>query len=183
LEVTVHELAEDRFTPRDVPDFGLPEPVYAQALDNLVQANVDVIVHAGDDRILLGYRKDLPLRDMFWVFGGRMKVGESMADAGARALVRELGLKADQDRLHLANIYNVMWGTRSAPPEERGFQTLLTLMKYRCTEDEAESITVADNTHQSVRWYATAEIRELHTSGSGLIHPFLPIVLQNAGLY
>lgn len=180
---TVHELAEADFAPRNVPDFGLPEPVYAEALDNLVQANVDVIVHTDDDRILLGYRKDLPLRDMLWVFGGRMKVGETIADAGARALVRELGLDADQARLHSANVYNVMWGTRSAPPEERGFQTLLTLMKYRCTEEEAEFVTAADNTHQSVHWYATAEIRELHASGSGLIHPFLPVVLQNAGLY
>ncbi|MFG2004424.1 NUDIX domain-containing protein [Spirillospora sp. NPDC048911] len=183
MDVVVHELVEDHFTLRDVPDFGLPEPVYAQALDNLVQANVDVIVHTGDDRILLGYRKDLPLREMFWVFGGRMKVGETMADTGARALVRELGLDVDRGRLSFANIYNVMWGTRSAPPEERGFQTLLTLMKYRCTEEEAASVTVADNTHQSVRWYSTTEIRELHTSGSDLIHPFLPIVLQNAGLY
>ncbi|MGI5170646.1 NUDIX domain-containing protein [Spirillospora sp. CA-253888] len=183
MDTTVHELVEDHFTPRHVPDFGLPEPVYAQALDNLVQANVDVIVHTGDGRVLLGYRKDLPLRDMFWVFGGRMKVGETMADAGARALARELGLDADRERLHFANIYNVMWGTRSAPPEERGFQTLLTLMTYRCTGEEAESVTAADNTHQSVRWYSAAEIRELHTSGSGLIHPFLPTVLRNAGLY
>jgi ADP-ribose pyrophosphatase YjhB (NUDIX family) len=183
LDATVHELAEDHFTPRDVPDFGLPEAVYGQALDNLVQANVDVIVHTGGDRILLGYRKDLPLRDMFWVFGGRMKVGETLADAGARAVRRELGLDADRGRLLFANIYNVMWGRRSAPPEANGFQTLLTLMTYECTAEEAESVTAADNTHQSVRWYPVAEIRELHTSGSPLIHPFLPTVLKNAGLY
>ncbi|WP_327085574.1 NUDIX domain-containing protein [Nonomuraea sp. NBC_01738] len=183
MDVTVRELREDHFRPRDVPDFGLSEPVYAQALDHLVQANVDVIVHTGDGRILLGYRKDLPLRDMFWVFGGRMKVGETMAAAGARALARELGLDADRGRLRFADIYNVMWGNRSAPPEGNGFQTLLTLMTYRCTEEEAECVAVADGTHQSVRWYSTAEIRELRTGDSGLIHPFLPIVLENAGLY
>src|SRR5204863_8079542 len=106
-----------------------------------------------------------------------------LADTAARALTREVGLVAERDRLVFDNIYNVMWGTRSVPPEERGFQTVLTLMRYECTEDEAESVTAADNTHQSVRWCSPVELRELHTSGSELLHPFLLIVLKNAGLY
>lgn len=183
MNVVIHELVEENFTTRDVPDFGLPESDYARALDHVVQANVDVIVHTADGRVLLGYRKDLPLRDMFWIFGGRMKRGETLIDAGARAILREVGLVAERDRLAFDQIYNVRWGTRSAPPEERGFQTLLMLLKYECTEAEAAFVAAADKTHQWVRWYSAAELRQLHLTGSSLIHPFLPIVLTNAGLY
>jgi ADP-ribose pyrophosphatase YjhB (NUDIX family) len=182
LKAVVHELVEDNFTARNVPDFGLPEIDYGRALDNMVQANVDVIVHTGSGRVLLGYRKDVPLRDMFWVFGGRMKLGETLIDTAVRGLSREVGLDVDRDRLVLDNVYNVMWGTRTAPPEERGFQTLLTLMKYQCTDDEAASLNAADKTHAWVRWYSPADLREFCASGSDQLHPFLPIVLKNAGL-
>lgn len=178
----IQELVEDNFTARDVPDFGLPVTDYGRALDHLVQANVDVIVHTRDGRVLLGYRNDLPLRDMFWVFGGRMKFGESMTETAARVVGRELGLRVDRDRLIFDHIYNVIWGTRNPPPAERGFQTLLTLMKYACTDEEAESVTVTDPTHDWVRWYSPAELRELQAAGSPRLHPFLPIVLRNAGL-
>lgn len=183
LEAGIYELVEENFTPRDVPDFGLPMDDYGRALDNLVQANVDVIIHTGEGRILLGYRRDLPLRDMFWVFGGRMKPGEALADTAARILAREVGLDVQRDRLLFDHVYNIMWATRTPPPEKRGFQTILTLMRYECTEEEAKSVAVADRTHEWVRWHSPAELRELEASGSGLIHPFLPIVLKNAGLY
>lgn len=179
----IHELVEDNFARRDIPEFGLSEADYGRALDHLVQANVDVIVHTEDGDILLGYRKDVPLQDKFWVFGGRMKRGETVIDAGVRALKRELGLTVDRQRLTLDHIYNVMWATRTAPPERHGFQTLLILMKYQCTGSEARTISAADKSHQWLRWHTPAELRELEASGSGLIHPFLPTVLANAGLY
>ncbi|WP_433087560.1 NUDIX domain-containing protein [Dactylosporangium sp. CA-052675] len=182
MKAVVHELVEDNFTTRDVPDFGLPETDYGRALDNMVQANVDVIVHTSRGDVLLGYRKDMPLRDMFWVFGGRMKLGETLIDTAVRGLSREVGLAVDRDRLVVDNVYNVMWGTRTAPPEEHGFQTLLTLMKYECSDSEASSLSAADHTHAWIRWYSPAELRDFCASGSEQLHPFLPIVLKNAGL-
>ncbi|WP_202638952.1 NUDIX domain-containing protein [Bailinhaonella thermotolerans] len=181
-EPSVHELAECDFIARDVPDFGLSEPEYARALDHLVQANVDVIVHTADGRLLLGYRRDLPLRDMFWVFGGRMKPGETLAGTASRILARELGLEVEKDRLVLDAVYNVMWSSRSVPPEHHGFQTLLTLMRYECAEEEAASVSVADRTHEWIGWYTPDELRGLEAAGSDLLHPFLPVVLRNAGL-
>ncbi|TDC61124.1 NUDIX hydrolase [Micromonospora sp. KC207] len=183
LATNVHELVEDSFVFRRVPDFGLPDDDYARTLDNLVQANVDVIVHTRDGRVLLGYRKDLPLRDMFWVFGGRMKVGETLVNAAARALKRELGLDIGQKPVVLNHIYNVMWGSRSVAPEKRGFQTLLSLMTYECTDDEARSLAAADKTHEWVRWYSRAELHEMEARRSVHLHPFLPIILRNAGLF
>jgi colanic acid biosynthesis protein WcaH len=182
LEAAVHELVEDDFASRDVPEFGMTEPDYGHALDHLVQANVDTIVHTADRRVLLGYRKDPPLRDMFWVFGGRMKRGETVAGTAVRALRRELGLAAEPGRFAVDQVYNVRWGRRSAPPEERGFQTLLTLMRYECTGDEARELSAADRTHEWLRWHTAAELRALHAAGSPLIHPFLPVILRNAGL-
>lgn len=179
----IHELVEDGFVERDVPDFALPTADYGRALDNLVQANVDVIVHKGEDQVLLGYRKDLPLQGKFWVFGRRMKPGERLTDTAARVLTQEIALDVDRDRLVLDNVYNIKWGMRSAPPEEHGFQTIVTLMRYGCTEKEVEFVAAADRTHEWIRWYSIAELRGLEAAGSELIHPFLPIILKNAGLY
>ncbi|WP_158566823.1 NUDIX hydrolase [Actinomadura craniellae] len=183
MKPVIHELVDDDFTPRDVPDFGLSVPEYGRTMDNIVQANVDVVIHTGEGQVLLGYRNDLPLRDMFWIFGGRMKPGETMTDTAARVVHRELGLKVEQDRLIVDNIYNIRWATRNAPPEERGYQTILTIMKYECTEEEVESVATADVTHEWIRWHSPTELRELHTSDSDKLHPFLPIILKNAGLY
>jgi ADP-ribose pyrophosphatase YjhB (NUDIX family) len=183
MRPVIHELVEDDFVERDVPDFALSVADYGSALDNLVQANVDVIVHRSEGQVLLGYRKDLPLRGKFWVFGRRMKPGDRLVDTAARVLTQEVALSVDPHRLVFDNVYNIKWGTRSAPPEERGFQTIVTLMKYECTEAEVELVAAADNTHEWIRWYSPAELRELDASGSGLIHPFLLTILRNAGLY
>jgi ADP-ribose pyrophosphatase YjhB (NUDIX family) len=179
----IHELVEDDFVERDVPDFGLSTSDYGRALDNLVQANVDVIVHRDEGHILLGYRKDLPLRGKFWVFGRRMKPGEQLVDTAARVLSQEVALNVDRDRLLFDDIYNIKWGMRSAPPAGHGFQTIVTLMRYQCTEEEVEFVTTADNTHGWIRWYSPAELRDLDASGSDLLHPFLLTILRNAGLY
>lgn len=179
----MHELVETDFVERDVPDFGLSTTDYGRALDNLVQANVDVIVHRPEGHVLLGYRKDLPLGGKFWVFGRRMKPGELLADTAARVLAQEVALTVDRERLALDNVYNIMWGTRNVPPEAHGFQTIVTLMRYECTDEEAEFAAVADRTHEWIRWYSPAELRDLDAAGSDLLHPFLLIVLRNAGLY
>ena len=183
MAAVIHELVEDGFVERNVPDFGLSTADYGRALDNLVQANVDVIVHRDDGQVLLGYRKDLPLGGKFWVFGRRMKPGEQLTDTATRVLAQEVALSAARDRLVFDNVYNIMWGTRNAPPEERGFQTIVTLMRYECTEEEAEFVVAADRTHEWIRWYSPAELRDLGASGSDLLHPFLLVVLRNAGLY
>jgi colanic acid biosynthesis protein WcaH len=178
----IHELVEEDFARLDIPDFGLSEEDYGRALGHLVQANVDVIIYTEGGDVPLGYRKDVPLQDKFWVFGGRMKRGETVNDAGARALRRELGLTAATERLTLDHIYNVMWAARTAPPGRHGFQTLLIVMRYQCTDEEARTVTAADETHEWLRWHTPAELHELQASGSELVHPFLPVVLAKAGL-
>jgi ADP-ribose pyrophosphatase YjhB (NUDIX family) len=183
LRPAIHELVEADFAPRDVPDFGLPLDDYGRALDHLVQANVDVIVHTRAGDVLLGYRKDVPLRGRFWVFGRRMKPGEQVADTAARVLTQEVALQVDRGRLSLDNVYNVMWGSRTAPPENYGFQTIITLMRYECTADDMEAVAAADRTHEWIRWYSPAELRELEAAKSELLHPFLLVILRNAGLY
>ena len=79
----------------------------------------------------------------------------------------------------ISDVYNIMWGGRP-PPQEYGFQTMMTITTYECNPGEAELATTADDTHNNLRWYSRKEIHDMEEAGE--LHPFLPVVLRDAGL-
>jgi NUDIX domain len=88
----------------------LPDDVYGQALDSIVKACADVLVHTPGDapKILLGHRIVEPQPD-WWFAGGRMQPGERPKDAPGRLLVRELGFRIAPERLRHVASYSFLW--------------------------------------------------------------------------
>ncbi len=176
----IKQLVDDEFIHKELPEFNLSVEEYSRVLDSVVTANADIICHTADGKVLLGVRSDRPLQGKLWIFGGRMKPGESLNDTAKRNMKRELGIDAKPKRLGISDVYNIMWGGRHEPPHEYGFQTMMTIMTYECNSAEAELATTADDTHDSLRWYSRKEIHDMEEAGE--LHPFLLVVLRDAGL-
>ena len=68
----------------------LPEQIFEQVEQEIVIACLDVIVVNDKNEVLLGKRKNYPLKD-WWIFGGRMSVGEDYKSATKRVLKEEYG--------------------------------------------------------------------------------------------
>ncbi len=64
---------------------------YSEIEQEIVVTCVDTVVSDGLGRILLGKREKGPVIG-WWIFGGRMSVGESYRDASTRHLKQELGI-------------------------------------------------------------------------------------------
>src|SRR5688572_30645285 len=106
----IKQLVDDEFIHKELPEFNLSVEEYSQMLDSVVMANADVICHTADGKVLLGVRSDRPLKGKLWIFGGRMKPGESLNDTARRNIKRELGIDANPKRLGISDVYNIMWG-------------------------------------------------------------------------
>lgn len=176
----ITHLTDPDFTHKGVADFNLSVEEYARVLDSVVIANVDIILHKTNGDVLLGTRVDKPLQNKLWIFGGRMKPGDSINDAARRNIKREVGIKADESRLVFSNIYNIMWAGRAEVPQDHGFQTMISILKYECTPEEIEQSRAADDTHSHMRWYTQDELQQLEAAGE--LHEFLVTVLRDAEL-
>jgi hypothetical protein len=176
----IKELVDEEFEHKQVPEFNLSVEDYSQVLDSVVIANADIICYTDEGKVLLGKRADKPLQHKLWIFGGRMKPGESLKDTAKRNIKRELGIDADSARIGISETYNMMWGGRNEPPQEFGFQTFMTIMMYKCNPEEARQAVSADQTHDNLRWYSRKELHDLEEAGE--LHRFLPEILRDAHL-
>jgi len=176
----IKHLTDKEFKHKNVPEFNLSADEYSRMLDSVVIANMDIILHKPNREVLLGQRTDKPLQGKLWIFGGRMKPGESINSTAIRNIRREVGVEVDEERLVFSDIYNIMWPGREEALQEHGFQTMMSILKYECTPQEIEQAFITDNTHSQMRWYTQDELRKLKEADE--LHPYLVTVLTDAGL-
>jgi colanic acid biosynthesis protein WcaH len=62
-------------------------------LSQFYQFCVDIIIKNGQGEYLLIKRANEPLKDQWWVIGGRVLKGESLEDAAKRKVQEEVGLE------------------------------------------------------------------------------------------
>ena len=70
----------------------IPLEQYKQILDVLPILCVDVIINNFQGEYLLVKRKSEPLKDQWWVIGGRVHKGETMEQAVIRKVKTEVGI-------------------------------------------------------------------------------------------
>ena len=138
--------------------FTFSDAEYGKVLDNFVIACVDVAVIYGD-MILLERRANEPIRGEWWIFGGRMRRGETLVQAAARNVSREIGLDIQPKRFFEAGVYNLMWPTRREPDISNGCQHLLLAHAVRIEKDEFEKINEQIEKHTiAVKWHDHSNI-------------------------
>ncbi len=73
---------------------------------------VDLVLHKGS-KVLLCFRENEPAKGLWWIPGGRVLKGETLADAVTRKGHEELGLSIEIERL--VGIYDWFWDTIHTP--------------------------------------------------------------------
>lgn len=73
----------------------IPIEHYRKIVEVLPILCVDVIIKNGKEEYLLIKRANEPLKDQWWVIGGRVLKGESLEQAAKRKVHEEVGLEID----------------------------------------------------------------------------------------
>jgi ADP-ribose pyrophosphatase YjhB (NUDIX family) len=142
------------------------DDIYAQALDHLVIACVDVVI-VHNKKILIGKRVWEPQPD-WWIIGGRMRKGELYAEAAVRNLKRELGVEFDGDRFGLLGVYNLIWDKRAQAPVDNGCHMLSVTMYLELNDKEKAAIKLNEE-YSEHSWIEPDEIINRQTT----FHPCL----------
>lgn len=114
----------------------LSDKQYGQVLDNIVVGCVDVAV-VSRGQILLERRNHDPIKDEWWIFGGRILIGETLQAAAQRGVAQELNLHIPQpERFIELGAYNLRWPLRREKPVKHGCHHLLIAHMVELTEVE-----------------------------------------------
>ena len=73
----------------------IPEQLYRDIMKSVPIICVDLIIQNQDSKFLLVKRNNQPLKDIFYVVGGGVHLGETLQDAGRRKLFEEVGLESE----------------------------------------------------------------------------------------
>ena len=72
----------------------IPTEDYKLMVENLPILCVDIVLKV-DNKFLLVKRKNEPLKNQWWLVGGRLKKGELVEEACRRKALEEIGIKID----------------------------------------------------------------------------------------
>jgi ADP-ribose pyrophosphatase YjhB (NUDIX family) len=129
----------------------LPSDLYAQALDVLVIACVDILV-THRDHIFLVKRKTYP-HPSWWFIGGRMQAGESPIGAAQRKVSEDIGLGTiAAERFRYVGIFSTQFARRQQPPQENGLHTLNLTYHLTVSPEEIRHIQLCDQEYAESQW-------------------------------
>ena len=128
----------------------IPAEEYARIITQLPILCVDILVENPAGEFLLVKRANDPKKGVWWPIGGRVLFGETLADAVARKLLEEAGVKADS--IAPIGVYELI----STPEElEAGAAAHTVSVVYRARIGQDASVRLDD---QSVDWKFSTEM-------------------------
>ena len=77
----------------------IPKEQYTKIIEVLPVLCVDIIIQNPQGEFLLIKRANEPLKDQWWVIGGRVLKGETLKQAAIRKIEEEVGLEATDVKL------------------------------------------------------------------------------------
>jgi colanic acid biosynthesis protein WcaH len=116
----------------------------------------DIIIRDADGNVLVGLRTNEPAKGMYFVPGGIVRKNETLANAFARILETEIGLKASLSEAKLIGVYEHIYETNTQG--EHGYGTHYIVLAHELNLVERPHV-VSDTQHVDFRWMAPLEIR------------------------
>jgi ADP-ribose pyrophosphatase YjhB (NUDIX family) len=161
-----------------IPHFNsfVPSSAYAEALSGKVIQCVDIMVYSPDTNEVLIGRRDQEPHAGDWVIGGGMKAGETVAQAAARNMQRELGEDINKDLLQEVGDYKFVWDTRAQDPtvnqsgdEVTSCHMSSTLEMYPVNKDSLD-ISSFNEEYDELKW---VNVLDILNAPEGTYHPCL----------
>ncbi len=130
--------------PEDPAEY-LPDEVFRAASGGFILVAVDVVL-CNQGGIFLAKRSIEPARDLWWVFGGRVRPFEYFQDAARRHLKTDLNLCPRSEKLialHLTPM-RIQWPVRQQDPQSVGADYITTHV-FCLTVSTADVVRAGDN--------------------------------------
>ena len=124
--------------------------------DNVVRTSVDVLIMDKKANVFLGKRRIYPWAD-WWTFGGAIKPGESMEEACARTVSRDLGLKIDPQQFLYIDFCSLVFDRRQENPQRNGCHDVSHFHLLALGGDEVFNLEKAE--YDDCQWFNGSDIR------------------------
>ena len=124
-------------------------------LTPLVSIDLIVINDAGE--VLLGYRRNRPAQDCWFVPGGKILKDERIPSAIRRISLAELGLELDPALAKFKGVYEHLYGDNFAGVEGISTHYIVLAHEFRLPADARIN---GDDQHSELRWWKVADLLE-----------------------
>ena len=128
---------------------------FAQVVRNTPLVAIDLIIRNPYQCVLVGLRTNEPAKGKWFVPGGVVRKYERLADAFARIVKTEVGLKASINDARFVGVYEHLYDNNVFGEEE--FGTHYVVLAHELTLDRHSPIA-ADQQHSGFRWMTPAEL-------------------------
>ena len=115
----------------------------------------DIIIRDAGGNVLVGLRTNEPAQGMYFVPGGIVRKNETLANAFARILESEIGLKAPLSEAKFIGVYEHIYETNTQGVQ--GYGTHYIVLAHELNLVEQPQI-VSDTQHVEFRWMSPLEI-------------------------
>ena len=128
---------------------------FAQVVRNTPLVAIDLIIRNPDRCVLVGLRTNEPAKGKWFVPGGVVRKYERLADAFARIVKTEVGLKASINDARFVGVYEHLYDNNVFG--EENFGTHYVVLAHTLNRDHHPPI-VTDPQHSGFRWMTPAEL-------------------------
>ncbi|MCG5534302.1 GDP-mannose mannosyl hydrolase [Halorhodospira sp. 9621] len=142
----------------------LPAETFQQVIAAAPLVSIDLLIHDGAGRYLLGERTNPPAQGWWFVPGGRVRKGESLDEAFRRVTQAELGQTLERADAEFLGVYEHFYSD-SALDEQT--PTHYVVLAYRSAMTDLPQAAPPDDQHRQVGWWPAERIR-LATD----VHPY-----------
>lgn len=118
--------------------------------------SIDMVVKNSMGEVLLGFRKNEPARDFWFVPGGRICKDERIKDAFSRISLSELGVGFEISEAHSLGVFEHLYDRNFAL--EAGVSTHYIVLAYAFKLDLPLDMIPKDQ-HQICRWWPVEELK------------------------
>ncbi|MBA7700025.1 GDP-mannose mannosyl hydrolase [subsurface metagenome] len=144
----------------------IPEKEYKKILENIPVCCVDIVV-CHNNKVILILRKTKPVKDKWWLPGGRIYKNEKLEEAAIRKVYEEIGLKVRIEKK--IGVYETMF--HDGPFNDFGVHTINIC--FLAKSEENPSIKLNKH-HLKYKWIVKIE-KDLH--------PYLKQVLKDSQIF
>lgn len=142
----------------------LPEIEFEQVVANAPLVAIDLLVEDAERRMLLGWRKNPPARENWFVPGGRVRKDETLSDAFSRISEEELGQPFRIDQCIFVGVYQHFYPDNFLG--KQGASTHYLALAYRLWSGSM-ALRLPQTQHTQYRWEHPDNIAQ-----DPLAHPY-----------
>lgn len=142
----------------------LPEELFRRVVAHAPLVAIDLVVQDGKRRLLLGWRRNPPARGYWFVPGGRVRKGETLAEAFMRISETELGKAFQLEQSIFMGVYQHFYSDNFRGEAKASTHYITLAHKLRANDS---TLTLPDGQHSRYRWASRHDV-----DCDLLVHPY-----------